>query len=120
MKTKYIERIKAWVEALRSGKYTQIRGMLSSLDEDGALSHCCLGVACEVYNQQTGIPSVETNNRKIGLPFAVAEWYGLGLDPELNSFNDGGKSTTRGASDWNDDYYATFDDIANMIEDTYL
>lgn len=34
---------KLWVEALRSGKYKQVRGGLGNKD-----GHCCLGVLCEV------------------------------------------------------------------------
>jgi hypothetical protein len=41
---------KAWLEALRSGKFKQTTGKLKS--RNGA--YCCLGVACEV----AGIPSV--------------------------------------------------------------
>jgi hypothetical protein len=37
---------KKWIEALRSGKYKQGREYLK---KDGF--HCCLGVACEIYNE---------------------------------------------------------------------
>jgi hypothetical protein len=37
---------KLWIDALLSGKYKQIRSNLKS--DKG---HCCLGVLCEVYNE---------------------------------------------------------------------
>src|SRR6478609_6994253 len=41
-----IDNCRQWIEALRSGKYRQIDGVLAS--ENG--SFCCLGVACEIKN----------------------------------------------------------------------
>ena len=38
-----------WIEALRSGEYSQTERTLS--DKDG---FCCLGVACKVYENETG------------------------------------------------------------------
>lgn len=40
---------KLWVEALKSGKYSQCTGLLFRLDEDGNKSYCCLGVATELF-----------------------------------------------------------------------
>lgn len=43
---------KAWVKALRSGKYKQGYGRLSTKHPDtNEITYCCLGVACEVYNE---------------------------------------------------------------------
>jgi hypothetical protein len=40
----------AWVEALRSGEFQQTQRTLCRLD--GAVaSHCCLGVACELFSR---------------------------------------------------------------------
>jgi hypothetical protein len=40
------EELKAkWIAALRSGEYTQIKGVLRGANGEG---HCCLGVLCEV------------------------------------------------------------------------
>lgn len=40
---------RAWVKALRSGKYKQGNGQLMGPTDDGsAVVHCCLGVLCEV------------------------------------------------------------------------
>ena len=40
----------AWLEALRSGQYTQGRGALRADDR-----YCCLGVLCDVYRKNVGI-----------------------------------------------------------------
>lgn len=45
-KTNARKLIKAWVKALRSGRYKQTTGCLG--DKDG---YCCLGVACEVVRK---------------------------------------------------------------------
>ena len=38
------------VKALRSGKYRQTTGTLCGI-ENKEFSYCCLGVACELYNE---------------------------------------------------------------------
>ena len=40
-----------WVEALRSGEYKQGVGCLYDSRHD---KYCCLGVACKVYEKETG------------------------------------------------------------------
>jgi hypothetical protein len=49
-------RIKAqWIAALRSGDYTQGFGVLRGTRiADGTIGHCCLGVLCNLYVQETG------------------------------------------------------------------
>ena len=106
------ENAKKWVEALRSGKYSQTTKKLQ--DEKG---FCCLGVACKVYEQETGnkLPVDEYGNfeehtlmRKYN---CVREWIGLSVADgyfeksytthNLASLNDRGKS---------------FSEIADIIE----
>lgn len=43
----------AWLKALESGKYKQATGSLA-IKKEGKLtfSYCCLGVACEVFNEK--------------------------------------------------------------------
>ncbi len=41
----------AWVKALRSGKYRQVRGMLHHKGHGN--SYCCLGVLCDVAEKTT-------------------------------------------------------------------
>ena len=42
--------MKKWVKALRSGKYKQGQSYLKATWEKGDTRHCCLGVLCELYN----------------------------------------------------------------------
>jgi|SRR5690606_2418711 len=39
---------KLWIQALRSGKYTQGRDFLKKRDSDNNAQYCCLGVLCEL------------------------------------------------------------------------
>lgn len=77
---------KLWVEALRSGKYTQETHCLKR-EINGLTIHCCLGVLCELY-QQYQAPDViwasEANMTErgflgevFGLPDVVRDWAGL-------------------------------------------
>lgn len=43
-----------WVDALRSGAFSQTNGHLKD-----NIGYCCLGVACEVYRQNTDDPEAE-------------------------------------------------------------
>lgn len=40
-----------WVKALRGKKYKQGRSLLKKKDSKGVTRHCCLGVLCELYQQ---------------------------------------------------------------------
>lgn len=69
---------KAWVEALRSGKYEQGKGMLNSA------GYCCLGVLCEVavesgleVNVEPRGSYVNYDGRGAFLPNSVYEWASL-------------------------------------------
>ena len=100
---------KAWVKALRSGKYKQGRGALRTGD-----MYCCLGVACELAGAKTEKPNDLTvpygyDGIFFTLPVSVQEWLGVKTgtgvygkeEYDLSSDNDGGK---------------TFEEIADIIE----
>jgi hypothetical protein len=107
---------KLWVDALRSGKYTQGKNVLTEI-KDGADYDCCLGVACKVY-ADSGL-SLIIDVRPVGemrrvrtyqnsykiLPEEVMQWLGLTTGDGrygatdavlshryLTDDNDGGKS----------------------------
>ena len=62
---------KKWVKALRSGKYKQGDGCLKQTNlKKNKTYHCCLGVLCELYNEQM------INNKKKKLNDDVDK-YGL-------------------------------------------
>lgn len=76
--------VKLWLKALRSGLYKQT--IYTLRDNNG---FCCLGVACEVYNQyqkknkkkQLRLTKIKDrfmyNSSVCGLPFKVKGWLGL-------------------------------------------
>ncbi len=99
---------RAWIEALRSGKYKQGLGQLST-----GLEFCCLGVACDLYakvNDMTVTSSVERvsyDDSDSVLPESVQEWLGL---------KDDGGAFDEGALYRMNDDGVTFTEIATLIE----
>ena len=99
---------KRWLEALRSGKYTQARGYMK---QDG--SHCCLGVLSDLYAKEQGILITDLYHNGAGgigatacVHDAVTKWAGLKDEGALSQFasmNDNGSS---------------FEEIAAVIETT--
>lgn len=84
-----------WIQALRSGKYEQDRGVLRSVQTDG---FCCLGVLCDLYIQDHSDAQWEHG---IGddrfalygetgvLPCSVMTWAGLtDTNPSVKVPND--------------------------------
>lgn len=75
-----------WLKALRSGKYRRTRFRLRT--ESG---YCCLGVLCDLYQQETGLgawvksPDGTAYSFNVGndtgnyylIPSAVLEWAGM-------------------------------------------
>lgn len=124
------ENIRLWVDALRSGKYKQLKGNLT----DGR-SHCCLGVACEVAIQND-VPLQRRRSFYISyfdddsvkynsiLPPAVAAWLGVECLPlvrsiSVASLNDG-RWQFEDLNPEHDDHSYSFDQIADLIEEEYL
>jgi hypothetical protein len=109
--------MKKWVKALRSGKYKQGRDLLKQLDSKNQPRHCCLGVLCELYNEEMkknhkkSLVIEKTSNGfwvNSGLPTVVMNWSGvrdstgfIENDLCLTNLNDSGKG---------------FKTIANIIE----
>jgi hypothetical protein len=79
-----IEPRRLWVEALRSGKYKQGFKALCR-DDCGSKTYCCLGVACEVYQEHVGDLEVQSDHPKLiafdksshFLPLKVAKWLNI-------------------------------------------
>lgn len=125
---------KAWVEALRSGKYTQGIGSLRMEDsETGVCTHCCLGVVTQLavaagvidqgvkYTETPGVVVYEDEpNSYIGttgmLPKKVREW--LEVEVKNPRFKIGEEML--GATSLNDKLKYTFAQIADLIEAQYL
>lgn len=76
-----------WISELRSGNYTQGEISLKSVDDDGVIRHCCLGVLCDMA-VEAGVIKLErvTESRGLwafggsqtsGMPEEVMEWAGM-------------------------------------------
>lgn len=118
---------KKWIKALRSGKYKQGEVYLKQFDSHGEPKHCCLGVLCELYNDNmrknhkktlsTKIRNKITtdcvvfNNREGELPRVVMKWSGIN-DP-IGRFSD--LNNIGSLADMND-CGKTFKTISNFIE----
>lgn len=86
-----------WVKALRSGRYKQGKMALRTKTKNGTVRHCCLGVLCELYNEEheDKLKIEETNDpdhigiidkslavfkygtKAQNLPCKVVKWAGL-------------------------------------------
>ena len=102
-----------WVDALRSGEYSQARGRL----KDRCGNYCCLGVACELYRQEVGgawncehdfRPSKRGMPVQGSLPSRVRNWLNL-------NENDGATAVGNSLAVLNDNG-ASFAEIADVIE----
>lgn len=133
MKACNTENMRKYIDALRSGEYTQGRNKLEKI-VDGATRHCCLGVACRValangveMNITPFVDSGSDASTKTAfdddtafLPVKVIDWLGLiGIDannPTLIT----AEGTENTATVLNDEGLFTFEQIADCFERTYL
>lgn len=96
-----------WIEALRSGKYTQRRGML--LDDHH--SQCCLGVACTL----AGVAYIDILN--VAFPdhsLEVPNWIKM-INQDFN------RITGEFLTDINDrEDSFSFDEISDLLQAVYI
>ena len=111
------EKIKLWVDALRSGNYIQDKGKLHTLDN----KFCCLGVLCDVLTKlypeklqvyKNTVFEYSTDGKNwsdVTLPRWVKNWIGFS--------SDGGKYEFE-RSLWNDNDVKnlSFNRIAEIID----
>lgn len=110
--------IRKWVDALRSGKYTQTTNHLHD-----KVGFCCLGVACDLYakDTETGWDPIYNGRYSFEgeeaiLPPSVRKWLGLSPNPMVQ-YVDGENHTL---ASLNDNLKANFHTIADAIEKEYL
>ena len=103
---------KKWVEALRSGQYQQGTGGLCGIYNH----HCCLGVACRIFQEEVGGLQIKLNSRhkyfafdidSAYLPNKVRSW--LGLTNRDGDFKGGSLASLN-------DRGSSFKEIADVIE----
>ena len=120
------ERIQLWIDALRSGEYTQIQGALRQPD-----GYCCLGVACDIYHTVTGLGywGVGAGPHRYAftqfsadLPPQVVQWFGLeASDPKLHLAEpEPPYDREQYITNLNDILGKSFKEIADLIEAKYL
>lgn len=136
--------MKSWVEALRSGDHTQgyrtlnrIRPLGDPEDEySNVIGLCCLGVLCEVAVKAGVIPAGVNahGSMRYGaagqgsfLPEEVMEWAGLAdVNPWVEVIrvrpgtDDEMYAATARLADLNDEERASFEEIADIIEDQFI
>ncbi len=105
---------KKWIKALRSGEFKRTESVLNN-----ECGYCCLGVACAVYERETGkmLPRDKNGYYYHGClkrEFSVVkEW--VGLKDDVGSLENDPK---RSLAYYNDNYgsYDGFNDVADLIE----
>jgi hypothetical protein len=109
-----------WVEALRSGKYSQTKGVL----RDGK-GFCCLGVLCDIAKDELGINwrfngrSYDMKSYSLVLPTIVTEWAGLRDDQGMVFPNNNDTEEPLFNPPKLNDNGASFAEIADMIEQNW-
>jgi hypothetical protein len=72
--------MKKWVKALRSGKFKKGMGTLKKFNREGTAQHCCLGVLCELYNNEMKKNKKKTLSEKVcdnyDFPFGYCRFDG--------------------------------------------
>lgn len=110
-----------WVEALRSGKYEQGTGSLTT----GSGRYCCLGVLCDLAVAdgaieppivvEAGMLAYGTRGETEHLPRVVQRWAGLDQDsPEV--LVDPDEGSWQELVELNDNTGLNFHEIADLIE----
>ena len=113
-----------WVAALRSGEYEQGQGRLHATSAD-RIFFCCLGVLCDLANKENIVSTVEAYTTSDGvsmiydddeswLPTSVVQWSGVDAQ---GTFNDGLDNQEFSTLAYLNDNGATFDHIAEVIEE---
>lgn len=120
-----------WVAALNSGEYKQIKGFLKTNE-----GHCCLGVLCEIYAQETQAGEFKLNQDEYAedkiaydfkayntedtdfevLPDVVKDWAGIKTNSGEYSKSEMGK---RKELTEDNDTGKSFIQIANIIENEW-
>lgn len=129
------DKLKLWIDALRSGEYTQGQGNLAGKDGE-VVKYCCLGVACEVAIKDGldlefcwGRPAVDEDREPVEedrkfydtedlvLPPAVQDWLGIPGNTTVEVMLNGIEESV---IDLNDNMDRDFGQIADALEWTFL
>lgn len=127
------ERLQLGVDALRSDRFVQGAGRLTTINPDGTEADCCLGVLTKVAiengldipiehfhdnNDPSEVETVSYDSEAGVLPESVREWYGF--KSENPALWGGTSLLTVASSQANDHSGWTFAQIADAFERTYI
>lgn len=129
MNTPNKNNIKLWVDALRSGEFSQTQramhraGPLALVGDDYLpAGHCCLGVACEIA-VKNGLDLDDWSSAGY-LPYEAMDWLGFNsINPIIAQGPTLGEPAHTGditAAFANDALGWTFDQIADAVEKRFL
>ena len=104
-----------WVEALKSGEYSQTTEKLYDSFNNG---YCCLGVACEIYQklEDKDLGARGEWNHDEELPFEVQEW----LDLSNSCGQLIGQTGKTNLISLNDKEMFSFEQIAEVIKEGWV
>jgi hypothetical protein len=115
-----LEARKILADALCSGEYKQGSGRLTTVHHDGTTSHCCLGVACEVYEklglgtfvkEDSHVDDVSMraySGEKFFAPLCIRNWLGITME---GRFSEGVTMNGEDAEPWAADAH---DSVASL------
>lgn len=101
--------IDSWVEALRSGEYSQGKYHLKQVRSNGSTVHCCLGVVAEICAEEFGVQVTENDagvfyfgDDSFRLPTVIRAATGITQEQEklLIHLNDIENCSFSGIADW--------------------
>jgi hypothetical protein len=130
------EKMRLFIEALRSGEYLQGFGTLAGKTDGGDWKYCCLGVACEAAIRDGVVMVVESKATTYGnganrhrrvyegtstvLPVPVRRWLGISGDDSDPRLLVGETGVKNHATNLNDNAKWSFEQIADAFEKTFL
>lgn len=103
-----------WLDALRSGRYSQGKEVLKKVSYVGHAQHCCLGVLCEVVPL---VQEVRMANKALGFELSGSgEADNKYLTPSILAYVGLTDSQQKELAAMNDDEGLLFDEIAAWVE----
>lgn len=123
-------KITEWIAALRSGDYKQGEKILLTVEDGGEKRYCCLGVACELARKNNWIDGWWEGNWFLTARFdpinegklAATKMFYQYLPPSLAQLLGITPccDLPKGSAASMNDNGATFEEIADAIEDAFL
>ena len=110
---------KAWVKALRSGRFKQTTGMLrnskrsSDYDNSRECGHCCLGVLCAISPFKNNYTRLAEADNSYPHERIYSDWAQMKARNPSVKLPDGSEITL---ASLNDDRRFSFEQIADIIE----